>query len=375
MGPERRRGRRPSTPGPEFGRALLRWFDAHRRDLPWRRDREPYHRWVAEVILQQTRVDQAIPRYEQFIRRFPEVLALARASESEVLKAWEGAGYYARARHLHAAARLLTKAGRPRWPSDHEGWQRLPGVGPYIAGALASEVLGEAVVALDSNGRRVAARWTLERGDVSRPTVVRRLEARLRRALPEDRAGAFNEAVMELGETVCRPRRPACPVCPVASSCRAYRELDDPGSIPAPPVRPRRPHVRAAIAAVVRGGKWLVHRRPSTGLLGGLWELPGGKLEAGESAEAALRREVREETGLELADLVRSGRVRHGYSHFSVDLDVFQGRAFGRLRASDDPGSFRWVTPAEFERLPRPRATVRAAHLIRSAGPGAASRD
>jgi A/G-specific adenine glycosylase len=327
------------------------------------------------VILQQTRVDQAIPRYERFVRRFPDVLALARATETEVLKAWEGAGYYARARHLHAAARLLTADGKIRWPSDREGWQRLPGVGPYIARALASEVLGDAVVALDSNGRRVAARWTLERGDVSRPAVARRLEDHLRRALPEGRAGAFNEAVMELGERICRPRRPDCPTCPVASMCRARRELDDPGSIPVAIRRPRRPHVRAAIAAIVRGRRWLVHRRPSTGLLGGLWELPGGKLERGELPEAAVRREVREETGLELADLVRAGRVHHGYSHFSVELDVFRGRAIGRLRTPGDPDAFRWVTPAEFERLPRPRATVRAARLIRSEGPGAASRD
>ena len=369
---------RPRAPSRGPGRRevanLLEWFDRHHRPLPWRRDRHPYHRWVAEVILQQTRVEQAVPLYERFVARFPDVRALARASEEEVLKAWEGAGYYARARRLRAAAATLVASGRVRWPASSSAWLELPGVGPYTARAIASQVLGEPVVALDANVGRVAARWTLELGPRGARGTGRRLQAYLETLRPDDRPGDFNEALMELGETLCRPALPKCPDCPVRSTCRAHRELADPSAVPGRAPRVRRPRVRASIAAVVRDGRWLVHRRPSSGLLGGLWELPGGKIEPGESAEDAVRREVFEETGLRLDDLARAGRVRHAYSHFSVELDVFRGRATGRLRPPGDGGSMRWVTPEEFERLARPTATVRAARLLGLTPPAGASR-
>ncbi|MCI4357527.1 MAG: NUDIX domain-containing protein [Thermoplasmata archaeon] len=347
-----------------FSSVLLAWFDHQHRPLPWRKNRHPYRRWVAEVMLQQTRVAQAGPVYERFIQRFPTVRSLARASPDEVLKVWEGAGYYARARNLRAAALVLTASGPVRWPRSSQAWEQLPGVGPYTARALASLTRGEPVVALESNGLRVAARWTLERGDPASNATRRRLEAHLATWLPLDRPGEFNEAIMELGETVCRPVGPRCSECPVRDGCRAREELADPSSIPTRVRKGPRPRVRAAIAAILRDGRWLVHRRPPRGLLGGLWELPGGKLEPNEPPEAAIRREVREETGLRLADLSRAGSVRHDYSHFSVSLDVFRGKAIGRFRAEEPTDSFRWVTPGEFELLPRPLATIRAARLI-----------
>ncbi|HEV2519832.1 MAG TPA: NUDIX domain-containing protein [Thermoplasmata archaeon] len=357
------RARALRAPG-RFSADLLAWYDRDHRPLPWRADRAPYHRWIAEVVLQQTRVAQAVGRYERFIARFPDVRALAGATEAEVLKAWEGAGYYARARHLHAAARHLTAGRRVRWPSTSAQWAALPGVGPYIARALGSQLSDEPVVAMEANARRVAARWTLERGDPRVGIVARRLAARLSDWLPPRRAGTFNEAIMELGETICRPVRPRCPECPIRWGCQARRELADPGSIPARRARPLRPAVRAAVAGLVRDGRWLVHRRPTGGLLGGLWELPGGKLEFGETAEAAVRREVREETGLSIRGLERAGSVEHSYSHFSVDLAVFRGTPSGRLRPEGRARSFRWVTREEFELLPRPAATVKAARLV-----------
>ncbi|HEY6238833.1 MAG TPA: A/G-specific adenine glycosylase, partial [Thermoplasmata archaeon] len=211
----RRNGSTERFVDPPATRALLRWFDRHRRPLPWRRDRDPYRIWVAEVLLQQTRVAQAQPYFDRFIARFPTVGSLARAPLTDVLKVWEGAGYYARARHLHAAARWVVRDGGGRLPQEVAALEELPGVGPYIARAIASLAFDVDVVALEANGLRVAARWTLERGDLRRSAVRRRLEAALSDRRSRRRPGAFNEALMELGETVCLPVAPRCGACPV----------------------------------------------------------------------------------------------------------------------------------------------------------------
>lgn len=359
---------RPGTPVPPPGLApaLLGWFAARSRPLPWRRDRDPYRIWAAEVLLQQTRVAQAVPYFERFTAAFPSVGALAAADEEAVLKVWEGAGYYARARRLRTAARILVAERAGRLPSTVPELEALPGVGPYIARAIASQAFGRPCVALEANGLRVAARWTAERGDVRTGAVRRRLEAALAAVLPPGAPGAFNEAVMELGETICLPRAPRCPTCPVARYCRARRELADPGSIPAPG-RPRlRPRVRAAVVVLSDGRRWLVQRRPPSGLLGGLYEYPGGKVERGERPIAAARRELREETGLPAPRLRARGVVRHAYSHFAVELHVFEGRVAPRPA----PRRTRWVTPDEFDRLPVPRATAKVRRLVGPPGPG-----
>ncbi len=335
-------------------RALLGWFARHRRALPWRTSRDPYRIWIAEVLLQQTRVAQAAPYFARFVARFPSVGALARASEGEVLKTLEGAGYYARARRLREAARVLLEWYDGHLPRSVEELEQLPGVGPYTARAIAALAFDVPCVALEANGLRVAARWTAEEGDVRSPAVRRRLEAHLLDLVPPRQAGRFNEAIMELGETVCLPSSPRGDTCPVESSCRARQELSDPATLPRRRPPPRRPHVRAAVVVLERRGRWLVQRRPSRGLLGGLWEFPGGKIEPGETPVAAARRELREEVGLEAGELTPWTTVRHGYSHFSVELHVFRGTSTGRVRASP---SRAWVTASELEALPLPRAT------------------
>ncbi len=338
--------------------ALLAWFSGHRRPLPWRRRPTPYRIWVAEVLLQQTRVAQAVPYFERFVRRFPTVRALARASEDQVLKAWEGAGYYARARHLYQAARRLVEERGGKLPHRSEELRRLPGVGPYIAAAVATLAFHEPDVALDANGLRVLARWTLERGDPRRATVRRRLYHWALDRRPPARSGEFTEGLMELGETICLPRHPRCGVCPVAAQCRARQELPDPGAIPTRRPGRTKPLVLGAVVAVSHRGRWLVLRRPSTGLLGGLWEFPGGKLRKGEPPAVAARRELREETGLTAGALERIGLFRHEYSHFRVALHLFRSRSVrGKLRARGR--RHRWVGWTELRRLPLPRATLK----------------
>lgn len=292
-----------------------------------------------------------------------------------MLKVWEGAGYYARARNLHRAARWLMRERAGRLPERSAQLRQLPGVGPYIAAAVASLAFGEPVVALDSNGRRVLARWTLERSDPRNVRVSRRLERWVLGRVPPQRMGEFNEALMELGETLCQPRHPNCGRCPVAADCRARQELPDPGQVPVLRRSRTKPLVIGAVTAVERGGRWLMLRRPSTGLLGGLWEFPGGKLEPGETPEAAGRRELREETGLSTGALEPIATIRHEYSHFRVALHLFRARSpRGRIRARGR--RHRWVGTRELRRLPLPRATVKMIPFLeRRPDPGRASPD
>jgi len=296
------------------------------------------------------------------------VEALGKAPISRVLKTWEGAGYYARARHLHAAAREIVRSRGGHLPNEVEELERLPGIGPYIARAVASLAFDRPVLALEANGVRVAARWWLERGDTTTPRVRERLRRRLLGELPAGRAGAYNEALMELGETICSPVLPRCSVCPVARGCLARARLADPGELPRRRRRGPRPHFVAAVAVIEHQGRWLVQRRAPSGLLGGLWEFPGGTVEPGETPEAACRRELVEETGLTGVALTPVGEVRHSYSHFSVTIHVFHGR-IDRARPPRIPPAARWRTPVEFDRLPRPKATEKAERLVSAPSP------
>lgn len=348
-------------------RSLLSWFEGAQRPLPWRRSKDPYRIWVAEVLLQQTRVAQAAPYYLRFLQRFPDVRSLARAREETVLRLWQGAGYYSRARRLHAAARAIVRERGGHLPASIDELEELPGFGPYTARAVGSIAFGLPVVALEANGRRVAARWWA--GPRAPPGVRRRgrethrLEDRLAALLPIDRPGEFNEAVMELGETICRPRRPLCPVCPVRRHCQAYATLPDPGAIPTPSPRRHRPHVRASVAVIEHAGRFLIQRRAPGGLLGGLYEFPGGKIEPGERPSEAARRETREEVGLHLGSLQPCGIVHHAYSHFTVDLHVFKAR-LTRKPPRRPRSSQRWASRADLRRLPLPRATEKVLELI-----------
>ncbi len=346
-----------------LARAIVAWFRRGRRALPWRTTpRDPYRTWVAEVLLQQTRVAQAVPYFERFVATFPDVATLARARPDRVLKRWQGAGYYARARRLHEAARAIVDRHGGTVPRSPVELERLPGVGRYTARAIAAIAFDEPVVAVDANVLRVAARWFLVTGDVRRPSVRATLEQRLDRAIPAGDAATFAEGLMELGETVCLPRRPRCDRCPAAFGCRAVRARIDPADLPVRATHGRRPHVRAAVVVWRRRGRWLVQRRPPTGLLGGLWEFPGGKIEAGERPEAAARRELREEVGSDIGPLRPLGVVRHGYSHFTVELHVF--RADGGPPTPPSPQR-RWLPLAAVERLPLPRATEKIVRLLR----------
>jgi len=362
--PRKTRGRADRAFGPTSAsleasrRSLLRWYRRHRRPLPWRKTSDPYRIWVSEVLLQQTPVTTALRYYRSFLRRFPTLSLLARAPLRDVLKTWEGAGYYARARLMRSAARVLLRKASGHWPRQSDQLRTLPGFGPYMSCSLAALAFGERVVALDTNGRRVLSRLFLIRDPLtSRHTEVRLRDlgtALLGRASPRD----FNEALMELGQRICRPNQPRCSECPLARTCLARQELPDPALLPARRGRPRRPHVRASVAIIPWRGRVLVAPRPPSGLLGGLYEFPGGKVQPGESPEEAVVREVREEVGVAPACPPHLlGRLEHDYSHFHVSLHVFALPVRDARRVSGVRRRWRWVTGEELRRLPLPAAT------------------
>lgn len=251
-----------------FSQALLSWYDREGRALPWRTTRDPYRVWISEIMLQQTRAEAVVPRYEAFLARFPSLEALAAADEQDVLKAWEGMGYYSRARNLRRAAILIAQAGA--FPDTASQLRKLPGVGAYTAGAIASIAFGQVEPALDGNQARVLARVEAYDQPLASPQALR--TAALER-IDRARPGDYNQALMDLGSQVCTPRNPACARCPVRAFCAALA-LGDPLSYPRLPAPVAKREVALCVVVALCAGRVLVRKRPSGGLLGGLWEFP-----------------------------------------------------------------------------------------------------
>ncbi len=346
-------------------RALAAWFRASARDLPWRSRRDPYTTWLSEIMLQQTRVEQALPYFERFVTRFPDVRSLADASIDDVLRAWEGLGYYSRARNLHRAARDLVQRFDGRFPSDYDSIRTLPGVGAYTAAAIASQAFGLPCAAVDSNVVRVLTRFSADPGDPRRATTRRRIDGLAASMLDPVHPGTHNEALMELGARVCRPRSPRCSECPLSRSCRAFAE----GQPEAYPTRvPKRPVPHFDIAVGVlrdASGRLFIQRRPDDAMLGGLWEFPGGKVEPGETPEEACRREIAEELGLRARVGRRLAMIRHAYSHFRITLHAFDCTSADALPPDRPDGTARWVAAESLADYAFPRANRRLVEELR----------
>ncbi len=322
--------------------------------MPWRRTTDPYAIWISEIMLQQTTVNTVIPYYERWFNIFPDVRSLARASLQKVLKAWQGLGYYARARNLHAAAKIVVKRHGSTLPSDREIVRKLPGFGPYTTAAVLSLAFDEPLPVIDANVRRVVMRLARIRGKAGSGKDVA-IMAHILDVFPPKRPGAFNQAMMELGALVCKPKSPQCLLCPVSAFCRAY-EAGEQEIIPAASKRSSR-KIEAVVAVIERNGKYLIQKRPSSGLLADLWEFPGGKREPGETLEEALAREVREELGVEVRNVRPLVMVRHAYTEYRVTLHAFACDIVGEPKAG--PKRLRWVAPKDLRRYPFPSGTAR----------------
>ncbi len=337
-------------------RRLLDWYDAHRREMPWRGHPDPYAVWVSEIMLQQTQVDTVRGYFARFIAAFPTLAALAAAPQQEVLKAWEGLGYYTRARNLQKAAQAVVERGGVL-PQGVAEWASLPGVGPYTAAAIASICFGAYAPVVDGNVIRVFARFLGWPDDFRKAPVRLRLAAWLQPHIEASkRPGDFNQAMMDLGATLCAPRAPACAVCPLRRECVARGE----GRQDALPVKPAKKEVptRVGVAVLVRdtAGRVLFTQRTDEGLLSGLWELPNVTVERSPTQRDALRA-LSQQAGLTATRARRHGMVTHAFSHFKLHLHVFAVPVFsGTLDLGRKP-PVRFATPAE---LPLTTATRRA---------------
>lgn len=345
-------------------KALVRWYLKHKRKMPWRETGDPYRIWLSEVMLQQTQVKTVIPYYHRFLERFPTIQDLARADLQDILKMWEGLGYYARARNFHRAAGVVTSSYGGNVPDDWETFLQLPGVGEYTAAAVQSLAFGHPHAVVDGNVKRVLARLFVVADPINKPKTYKLLKNIARVLLDRKQPGYFNQAIMELGALICKPANPNCDRCPVQNDCISYQR----GQVDAFPKKEKRKPVPKLlmVAGVIRKkGRLLITRRKPEGLLGGLWEFPGGELQPGEDAATGCIRTIREKTGLKVDVDQHLANVDHAYTHFKIHLEVFacQVQPGSRVRLSG-PVDFDWVRPAQLDNYAFPKSNLKFRHLI-----------
>lgn len=350
---------------PDLAPPLLTWFDSQARELPWRRSRNPYHIWVSEIMLQQTQVETVIPYYERWLARFPTVLALAEADQHAVLHLWQGLGYYARARNLHAAARQIVTELGGELPTTRDGWLKIKGVGRYTAGAIASIAFDEPVAVVDGNVKRVLARLFDVDLDIKSSAGEAALWALAEPLVPAARPGDYNQGLMELGATICRPKNPACLLCPLHAPCLA-RQRGLQHERPVVKKRAATPHYDVAAGIIRHNGRILIAQRPADKLLGSLWEFPGGKADPGEALPDCLQRELREELAIEVQVGEQVLTLHHAFTHFRITLHVFLADWLRgdpqRLEVAD----FAWVTVPDLASYPMGKTDRDIAEWLRN---------
>lgn len=336
-----------------FTRSVLAWYDQGHRDLPWRRTRDPYRIWISEIMLQQTRAETVVSYYERFLARYPDVEALASCDEEELLKYWEGLGYYSRARSLHKAAKIIVRDYGGKLPRDVESLRALPGVGDYTAGAIASIAYGLAAAAVDGNVERVICRYDAVTDEVGSPAVRRKIAARAQELVPRDRPGAFANAMMEMGAVMCTPRNPACLICPVRESCRGYAQGIAAQLPRKPKKKAQRVEERAVMLAFCEGRVLIVKRKEK--LLGGLYVFPDAPGESGPAGLCAAMKAL----GVDTAYDARLAHARHVFTHIIWEMEI---HALAADCCAPVEGGM-WVTADELAALPLPTA-VKAARKL-----------
>jgi A/G-specific adenine glycosylase len=343
------------TPVGPIRHRLLQWYEKHHRHLPWRETKNPYEIWVSEVMLQQTQVKTVLPYYRDFLAVFPDITHLANADLQDVLRVWEGLGYYARARNLHRAANVVLEKFDGRIPSTWSGFRKLPGVGDYIAAAVLSIAFDQPYAVVDGNVKRFVARLLKIALPVNKSSAASTFKNASKELLDPIQPGIFNQAMMELGATICKPQNPRCDVCPLRAFCRACQSLavdQYPKRIKPKPI----PEYQIAVGVVRKDNRYLITRRKPHGLLGGLWEFPGGKVGAQEGPERACVREIMEEVNLRVEIESHVTHVKHAYTHFRIYGDVFLCSYVSGAVKLNGPADYRWIALEDIDLYPFPKA-------------------
>jgi A/G-specific adenine glycosylase len=335
---------------------ILDWYARHQRNLPWRQTRDPYYIWISEIMLQQTQVETVIPYYHGFLSQFPTVNALAQASLQDVLKAWENLGYYGRARHLHTASRDIVSKWDGKIPRNRDQLLLLPGIGPYTAAAILSIAFGQRIPAVDGNVRRVLCRMFFIQKPIDAHPAQKQINELAENLVPERDPSRFNQGLMDLGATICTPRKPACSSCPVNEFCLAFQK-GMAESLPITGARKPLPHKQMTAGIVGDNhGRMLIVQRPIKGLLGGLWKFPGGERVTGKTLEISLGRAIKAELGIDVKVGKELTSVKHAYTHFRITLYAFRCiLRHGRPRALSCH-DWRWIEPHRLDQFPFSKA-------------------
>ena len=340
------------SPRNSWSSNLLDWYDKHKRQMPWRSDSpNPYRVWISEIMLQQTQVTTVIPYFERFMKRFPTVQELAKVEQQELLKYWEGLGYYSRARNLHKAAKLISDDYNGQLPDNYTDLLAVPGLGPYTAAAIASIAFDQAIPVVDGNVLRVFTRYWGLYDDIRKNDAKDKIRQKLQPDIKQHRAGDFNQAIMELGALVCKPKSPDCQNCPISHECYALAN-NKINELPFKSTKAKTPHYDVAVALIKKGNQYLLQQRPENGLLGAMWEWPGGKQLKAKSLEASLIEKVKHQNGLSIVPGKCLFQVKHAYSHFKITLHVYEVIDFnGRLK-SNGISKAKWMTIKEINAIP-----------------------
>ena len=343
---------------------FLKWFRENRRDLPWRKTSHPYPVWISEIMLQQTQVNTVIPYYNRWMKNFPTVQSLARAPLSKVLKAWEGLGYYSRARNLHLAAKIIVEKRRGKFPGSAQDWQDLPGIGRYTAGAITSIAFDQPEPLLDGNVMRVLSRLLAFKNPIDQTQgreALWQVAKQLIEGVAPGSRGDFNQSLMELGAVVCLPENPRCDICPVQKMCAAHK-IKKETDFPVKTRKQKLEKLRTVAAVIWKKNRILLEKRPLDARWGGLWAFPHWTFQNEEKELEFLTKRVREDLGIEIKDWRNHCEIRHGFTKYNVRLRVYEGRC----TVDETPPLHVWAFPKKLAALPLPRPHQKIAELIQS---------
>ena len=341
---------------------LIKWYDNNNYDFPWRNSNNPYETWISEVMLQQTQVKTAIPYFNKWMKRFPTIQDVAKTDIDIILKYWEGLGYYSRAHNIKKSAIIVCEEMKGQFPQN-DSLRSLPGIGDYMQGSIMSIAFNKPYPAVDGNVKRVFSRLLCQ--NFNSIKEIKKLKIYILQKIHKTRPGCFNQALMDLGREICKPSSPLCNCCPIQNKCMAYSK-NLTSAYPKKIIKKKRPSFDVVAGFIVnRKNNFLITKRPKNKMLGGLWELPGGKREKGESLKDSLKREIKEEINIEINVNQKIGMIQHSYSHMNINLhgficDIKKGKI--RKRECDDT---KWINMKQIDNFSFPKASHKLFSIIK----------